>query len=142
MAIELTRDEAEELLKILKLMYTNHSLTKALADRIAGEPLIEFPKEPEPKNDGYCQACEGNHCTAKTGCVALSNQLHKKWEPQIERKYSPDGVLLSEKIKHTPDGEWQDLSTAEIKAIWNLTKKPSEFSTMLLAKIKERNYEH
>ncbi len=42
-------DEAEELLKILKLMYTNHALTKALADRLAGEPLIEFPKEPEPE---------------------------------------------------------------------------------------------
>jgi len=88
LTIELTRDEAEELLKILKLMYTNHSLTKAIADRIAGEPLIEIPKEPEP----------------------------------VE-----------------PVAEWKDLSTAEIKAIWNLTKKPSEFSTMLLAKIKDRN---
>jgi hypothetical protein len=91
MTIELTRDEAEELLKILKLMYTNHALTKALADRLAGEPLIEFPKEPE----------------------------------------------LEETV-----AEWKDLSTAEIKAIWNLTKKPTEFATMLLAKIKERNYEH
>ena len=48
MTIELTRDEAEELLKILKLMYTNHALTKDISDRLAGEPLIEFPKEPEP----------------------------------------------------------------------------------------------
>lgn len=88
MTIELTREEAEELLKILRLMYTNHALTKALADRLAGEPLIEFPKEPEPEQ---------------------------------------------------PVAEWKDLSTAEIKAIWNLTKKPSDFSTMLLAKIKERN---
>ncbi len=88
MTIELTRDEAEELLKILKLMYTNHALTKAIADRLAGEPLIEFPKEPEPEE------------------------------------------LVA---------EWKDLSTAEIKAIWNLTKKPSEFAAMLLAKIKDRN---
>jgi len=65
--------------------------------------------QPEPKEDGYCQACEENHCTAKTGCVAISNPPQKKWESQIERKYSPDGVLLSEKIKYTPDGEWQDL---------------------------------
>jgi len=91
MTIELARDEAEELLNILKLMYTNHALTKAIADRLAGEPLIEFPKEPEPEE---------------------------------------------------PVAEWKDLSTAEVKTIWNLTKKPSEFSTMLLAKIKERNYEH
>jgi len=90
MTIELAREEAEELLKILKLMYTNHALTKALADRLAGEPLIKFPKEPEPEE---------------------------------------------------PVAEWKDLSTAEVKTIWNLTKKPSDFSTMLLAKVKEKNYE-
>jgi len=90
LTIELTRDEAEELLKILKLMYTNHALTKAIAERLAGEPLIEFPKEPEPEE---------------------------------------------------PVAEWKDLSTAEVKTIWNLTKKPTEFSAMLLAKIKEKNYE-
>jgi hypothetical protein len=98
MTIELTRDEAEELLKILKLMYTNHALTKALADRLAGEPLIEFPKEPEPEE-------------------------------------------VVDAIWKVVDAEWKDLSTAEIKAIWNVTKKPSEFSAMLLAKIKEKNYE-
>jgi hypothetical protein len=90
MTIELTRDEAEQLLKILKMMYTNHALTKALADRLAGEPLIEFPKEPEPEE------------------------------------------LVA---------GWKDLSTAEIKAIWNLTKKPSDFAVMLLAKVKEKNNE-
>jgi hypothetical protein len=98
MTIELTRDEAEELLKILKMMYTNHALTKALADRLAGEPLIEFPKEPEPEE-------------------------------------------VVDAIWKVVDAEWKDLSTAEIKAIWNLTKKPTEFATMLLAKIKEKNYE-
>ena len=91
MTIELTTDEAEELLNILKLMYTNHALTKAIAERLAGEPLIEFPKEPEPE------------------------------EPV--------------------ESEWRELSSAEIKTIWNLTKKPTEFSAMLLAKIKEKNYE-
>jgi hypothetical protein len=88
MTIELAREEAEELLNILKLMYTNHALTKAIAERLAGEPLIEFPKEPEPEE---------------------------------------------------PVAEWKDLSTAEVKTIWNLTKKPTEFSAILLAKIKERN---
>ena len=28
--------------------------------------------QPEP-DDGYCQACDGNHCTAKNGCIALDN---------------------------------------------------------------------
>jgi hypothetical protein len=96
MTIELAREEAEELLNILKLMYTNHALTKAIAERLAGEPLIEFPKEPEPEE-------------------------------------------VVDAIWKVVDAEWKDLSTAEIKAIWNLTKKPSEFSTMLLAKIKEKN---
>jgi hypothetical protein len=96
MTIELAREEAEELLKILKLMYTNHALTKALADRLAGEPLIEFPKEPEPEE-------------------------------------------VVDAIWKVVDAGWKDLSTAEVKTIWNLTKKPTEFSTMLLAKIKERN---
>lgn len=35
--------------------------------------------------------------------------------------------------------EWVDLTTAEIKAMWNLTKKPSEFAKMLLDKFKEKN---
>jgi len=109
MTIELTRDEAEELLKILKLMYTNHALTKAIADRLAGEPLIEFPKETE-EDDGSCGNC------GDAGC-----------------KFCDSRFLVQ---------EWKDLSTAEVKAIWNLTKKPTEFATMLLAKIKERNYEH
>jgi|LakMenEpi03Aug12_release.lakeMendotaPanAssembly.Ray.scaffolds.fasta_scaffold03436_38 hypothetical protein len=96
MTIELTRQEAEEVVKILRMMYTNHALTKAIAERLAGEPLIEFPKEPEPEE-------------------------------------------VVDAIWKVVDAEWKDLSTAEIKAIWNLTKKPSEFSTMLLAKIKEKN---
>jgi protein-tyrosine-phosphatase len=28
---------------------------------------------------------------------------------------------------------------AEIKALWNATKKPTEFATLLMAKIKEKN---
>lgn len=35
--------------------------------------------------------------------------------------------------------EWQDLSTAEVKALWNITKKPSEFAKLLTAKLREKN---
>lgn len=35
---------------------------------------------------------------------------------------------------------WRGLTTAEMKTLWNLTKKPSEFAAMLEAKLKERNY--
>ena len=41
-------------------------------------PLYRAP-QPELKEDVYCQACEGNHCTAKTGCVAISNPPQRKW---------------------------------------------------------------
>jgi hypothetical protein len=35
--------------------------------------------------------------------------------------------------------EWQGLTTAERKALWNVTKKPSEFAEMVEAKLKEKN---
>ncbi len=62
----------------------------------------------------------------------------------------PDGVTPSEQyafergyqralevVRETH--KWQSLTTAEIKTLWNLTKKPSEFAEMLLAKVKEKN---
>lgn len=72
------------------------------------------------------------------------------WEPQTERLYSPKGDLISISIKRTADGEreqihpplqreWKDLTTAEIKTLWNATKKPTEFAELLLAKVKEKN---
>lgn len=38
-----------------------------------------------------------------------------------------------------PQRTWIDPSSAEIKALWNATKKPSEFAALLLAKFKEKN---
>jgi predicted transposase YbfD/YdcC len=38
-----------------------------------------------------------------------------------------------------PELEWQGLTTAERKALWNVTKKPSEFAEMIEAKLKEKN---
>jgi hypothetical protein len=34
---------------------------------------------------------------------------------------------------------WRGLTTAETKALWNVTKKPTEFSEMLQAKLREKN---
>ena len=31
-------------------------------------------------DDGYCQACEGNYCTAKDGCVARDNPPQREWQ--------------------------------------------------------------
>jgi hypothetical protein len=35
--------------------------------------------------------------------------------------------------------EWKGLSTAEVKVLWNLTKKPSEFAAAIEAKLREKN---
>jgi hypothetical protein len=88
--IELARGEAEELLNILRMVYSNHELTKIISNRLAGDVLIELPPEP---------------------------------------------------VEEKPVAEWKELSTAEIKALWNVTKKPREFASLLLAKVKEKNYE-
>lgn len=90
MTVELSQQEATELFGMLKMMYTNHPLTKVLRDRLAGEPLIEFPPEPVPEE--------------------------------------PAPVAL-----------WKEPTSAEIKALWNATKKPTEFAQLLLAKVKEQN---
>ena len=34
---------------------------------------------------------------------------------------------------------WKELSTAEVKVLWNLTKKPSEFAAAIQAKLREKN---
>lgn len=64
---------------------------EALRARLAGEPLIEFPKEAPPVQGP------------------------------------------------PPTRQWKALSSAEIKALWNATKKPSEFALLLVAKLKEKN---
>lgn len=37
--------------------------------------------------------------------------------------------------------EWKTLTTAEVKTLWNLTKKPTEFAEMIMAKMREKNYD-
>ena len=71
---------------------------------------IKFP-------NGYIRwVREGNEyvCRMTEEYMKDIKQLHEqKWVPKIDRRYSPDGTLLSEKIKYTPDGEWQDLELKE-----------------------------
>jgi hypothetical protein len=47
--------------------------------------------------------------------------------------------LLDEDYVVIPDKEWREPTSAEIKALWNATKKPSEFAALLLAKTREKN---
>ncbi len=77
--ITLTREEAQHLLEVFELFLEEaedvttleNNLVKMLRTRLA---------QPEPKDDGHCQACNGDHCTAKTGCVALSNPPQREWQ--------------------------------------------------------------
>ena len=50
-----------------------------------------------------------------------------------------DGALCGICVSLKKMREWQGLTTAEIKALWNATKKPTEFAEMLQAKLKEKN---
>ena len=120
MTITLTREEAQSVLDAVEnIPHFHNAVIETLRARLA---------QPEPKDDGYCQACEGDHCTAKTGCVALSNPPDAKWEPLVERLYLPDGTLLSEKIKYTPEGEWQDFKQPKPKPVaWGVPNtRPTE----------------
>jgi len=119
MTIILTREEAQQLLEVFELFLEEAEDVTTLENNLVKMLRVRL-SAPEP-------------------------ELVAKWEPQVERRYSPDGVLLSEKVKYTPDGEWRDLpkwrglSTAEVNSLWNLTKKPTEFAEMLQAKLKEKN---
>lgn len=48
---------------------------------IYGVPVYTAPPQHEQEqDDGYCQACEGNYCTAKDGCVARDNPPQREWK--------------------------------------------------------------
>lgn len=40
-----------------------------------------------------------------------------------------------------PKPIWRGLTSAEVKVLWNQTKKPREFASMLESKLRERNHE-
>jgi hypothetical protein len=48
-------------------------------------------------------------------------------------------VAVRKNAPARPERVWKGLTTAEVKALWNVTKKPSEFADLLQAKLRERN---
>lgn len=40
-----------------------------------------------------------------------------------------------------PKLAWRGLTSAEVKVLWNQTKKPREFASMVELKLRERNHE-
>ena len=110
--INLTRKEAQQVLDALQCATPPTFSTKLVED---WQSAVEFLRtrlaQPEPEPDG----------------VTPSEQY------AFERGYQRALEVVRETHK------WQSLTTAEIKTLWNLTKKPSEFAEMLLAKVKEKN---
>ena len=75
--------------------------------------LQRFWREHQMQDDGYCQACEDNYCTAKDGCVARDNP--------------------------PPQREWQGLTDEEKTFLaWESNNGP-ECVAMTEAKLKEKN---
>jgi len=57
----------------------------------------------------------------------------------VDPKYWRYDPMTGDPITNASIRPWKEPSSAEIKALWNATKKPSEFAQLLLAKIKEQN---
>ena len=116
----MTREEAQQVLDALEWFERRYEFAELDFSKQAIELLRSKLSEPEP-------------------------QPAARWEPQVERRYSPEGVLLSEKIKHTPDGNWQDmpqwrgLTSTERKVLWLTSNNPAEFGEFIEAKLREKN---
>ena len=66
----------------LEALDSKHDMTKAewrVLQYHAFTALREALAQPE-QDDGYCQSCEGNYCTAKDGCVARDNPPQREWQ--------------------------------------------------------------
>lgn len=46
------------------------------------------------QDEGHCQACDGNHCTAKNGCVALDNPKAQPEPEPVAWKDAPSKIYL------------------------------------------------
>ena len=66
--------------------------------------------QPE-QDDGYCQACEGNHCTAKNGCVALDNP---KAQPEQKPMVCPRCFSATEGVHTKECWDWQKQPEQEL----------------------------
>ena len=102
--ITLTREEAQQVLDALESCYDviDWPADGETPQDDAAKVLRAKLSAPEQKDDGYCQACEGNNCTAKTGCVALSN-------PSQRDKPEPTGFIRTLVKVHADGTEtWRD----------------------------------
>jgi hypothetical protein len=136
MTITLTREEAQQVLDGLRgdSLYAAKQARETIRARLA---------QPEPelvakmKELLEVQGRDGNwnldpYMQGMYNGMELMVALAEGRDPVFRK--APENWLSAQ-----PQREWQGLTTAETKALWNATKKPTEFAEMLQAKLKEKN---
>lgn len=79
-----------------------YEIIKAIEARLA---------QPE-QDDGYCQACDGDNCTAKKGCVALDNPPKKEWVGLTDA----DWIIGKRSADYIAGAEWAEAKLKEKNA--------------------------
>ena len=116
--IEVLKQALEALETEVSIDWTNNDEFNASAEKMhdAITSLRQAIAKLESQDDSYCQACDGALCTAKKGCVALSNPPQRTWQG-----------LTDEEVKH----EWE---------VWRANiPRYAGFATGIEAKLKEKN---
>ncbi len=113
MTITLTREEAQQVLDCLAFSSINlaDEMTKTLRTRLA---------QPEPEPAAWTVG-------------GLITDFSRDFSAYKTKAYTRPLYAAP------PQREWQGLTTAETKALWNATKKPTEFAEMLEVKLRQKN---
>ena len=119
--ITLTREEAQQVLDVLAPTYKMDLKDPQFR---AVKILCTALAQPEPSVEPVAWRHTFNGDVQLNNLSPLYYGHHWKSEPLYTAP---------------PQREWQGLTTAETKALWNATKKPTEFAEMLQAKLKEKN---
>jgi hypothetical protein len=117
MTITLTREEAQQVLNELSAVW---KMDRSTSHDRAMETLRAQLAQPEPEP------------------IAWMSSSRHIYHSKDAAKF--DGVdKVAPVYVHPPRRDWQALTTAETKALWNATKKPAEFAEMLQVKLREKN---
>jgi len=133
--ITLTREEAQQVLYIMESTHfavadnVHHSVVMEHVAAI--ETLRARLSAPEPEPLEYWNAVES--------WVKLDEVRQHFDSVSCGTIYKNPGEGRSPLYTAPPQREWRGLSTAEVKALWNVTKKPTEFADLLQAKLREKN---
>jgi hypothetical protein len=147
MTTMLTREEAQQVLDALKELNKLSIGANAICLPAEIDDLMDTFRarlaqpEPEPlikmKELLKVQGRDGNwnldpYMQGMYNGMELIVALAEGRDPAFRK--APENWLSAQ-----PQREWRGLTTAETKALWNVTKKSTEFAEMLQAKLKEKN---